>query len=570
MSKKIIKDYFCYTKNAIISKMKLLLSGAVIAFGLAAMLLITSSWVEPAITFASFVMFCIVILSTFMDFTFLHKREEINYYLAKPTTLWGLVKKNLFANLVLWFIVTVVFVSLGVLFTGDDFGIRSILNVILAFSNLTLLLILSIALASLLTTSVLSSLLASMVVFALPLIMTVMLSTHVNLVLLNTIGFAGNTITQDLTGFLMEKLYVIDLYRMFDYRTVAIDFGYLLNRTFFFIATMAVLYAGLRVVSKSRRNENTSQGFSFDFVQTFLTITVAAFFSGLVAFGFGGGIIDQFSTYITYAIGFYLVYFVATMVLDLSFKITKKMVKTSTISIIIVIVLVIALNSYTDSIGTKLPRVESVEAVEVSTYSGYELFHDDGVTYSDSEDIQIVYALHKIIVENKSSHLGTYKIVGFRYDKEFGMSFSRSFKDESHYYSEEALPKNVSNVIEVIRNDESMVNAIVDAILKTPDSMTLSSVTYHGDRSSIFKEDDIEGFLIFLKDDLIQKVANEATLEEIGYTGSLRYGRNEYIFYDNHEVYVELTYTKGKRKYQKYLGGSQEDFNNILNYINTK
>ncbi len=508
MSKAKLNEYVCFIKASLASKRKLITSGIVISVGIFILNAILEMSIESTIPLVTVVMYFVVIISTFQDFNFLHRREEIAYYLGKPTTLWSLVKKNLITNLIIW-VSVYGFLLLFSLIWVDYYVQIYFFDSLLSIGHFVLLYIFAVVLASVLATSLLSTLLTSIVLVGMPFILTQILSSHVNLVTQYVQGFVGLKHYFDVVEHVASRVYVISAH----------DFSYsfLLEQLVYLGVIFAITFISLKYSCRWRKNENESRGFVFGQVQTLLTIIVSSFFAVIISSTVAVGIGKVVSAYTVYVIIFFLVYFTATMILDLRFKITSAMVKMASVSVVTIVMFLALLNTYFVVAAHKVPNTDDVTSVTISTYNNsYGLLTSPGLVLTEKDDIEKAINLHRSVIESRYKSVNLRgAIIEFHYNVRMGLDVTRTFGGANYgSYLEE--DKGIKDSFKEFREDDTINKKLAQEMLSTPKGFELDTLTINDIKNSTkYSSIDFEEFKAIMLNDLAEYIHDYAEISDI-------------------------------------------------------
>jgi len=422
------------------------------------------------------------VIALMLDFSFVFSKEEINYYLGKPTTLYSITMKKIFANLTYVFLLSLSMIPIFVIaeyVALARFG--SLWNFYLTYIYSIMILYSAIVIGFLISSSLISGILASIVVYFLPLIVLSILDTYTL------------TITSKIYGSSYDITRFEGFDKSMDYFYRGEVFGksithplHILNMIF----VALVLYFIIRVITKKRNNEINNSGIVFYGLQNFLTVSLCVMFAGNVysTFNYENTHINYLSKAIVYILIFFLVHFVATIILNKSLKVTKRMIFQATSSLLVVLLLCFGIYGFSTLSLIKLPKANKIAYVEVMSDEGTDYGNGihGGVVLTEEEDIQKIIDLNEKILISKYQQPNGRIIFKYVYKGENPKIVYRSFQKARFHTGTIDDSKNLNYHLELgdfreevseIINDESIIEAILDNLVIDYDSETYSFQT---------------------------------------------------------------------------------------------
>lgn len=310
---------------------------------------------EEVIAIGIVEVFIVVIVNCLIDFNYLHDHKKFSYYTSKPMNAFQRLHMVMISNVLFAsFFMAILMVVAGL--NGIDIETMFVSSYpwLLVFIFLT-------GLSSYLTGNTIIAGLSTVFNFLLPLIVVGILQFAVSLVA----DMSHPYNVQMVMDYIMEHIYKLDVIYFIKYVDQGIDIFYFV----YLIGLLTGIYLLTRHFIKKRKNENIGEFVVFKGYENF----VAMIFSLLVPFIFTS--IMPSNNFVLKLIAFVilgsLTYYIATIILEKSFKISKLSYKVFAVFMSLFILTVIGIGSFLTYFNDQVPAIDDIDQVLITNTSWF-------------------------------------------------------------------------------------------------------------------------------------------------------------------------------------------------------
>ncbi|QSX05166.1 hypothetical protein JYG23_10785 [Sedimentibacter sp. zth1] len=410
----------------------------------------------------------IVIISTFGDFSFLHRKNKVAYYLSKPVSLMNIVNTKILVNIafcIISFVSILVISSVSCTLIGKlDFLSFSekVLDVVLKPFSWTLIYIFFIALSSVITGNTIVAVLTSVFNYFIPLIFSFVLLFIFNIINTSVKGINIIIIIEEIIEKIMhlDKIYFLN---------ISSESIFLVTYYMRIAITSIIAYSFIYIAVRRRKNEYTGQNIVLKGYKYFL----ALFVSLITPMLFSVVIPDQsfLTLNITLITLSTLTYYVFISILNKSFKFFKGAVKVFVPFILTIVILMCTFSGIVKQKSEFIPNKEDIAAVYIgnSLHVENNIFestnrktvdiynqtldkvkkHKDVILLDQSDSIQKIINFHDFLInENNEGYMDLY----FIYYLKNGTSIKRYYEIDLDYLLKNEKSKEI--IISLLRTKE--------------------------------------------------------------------------------------------------------------------
>lgn len=377
------------------------------------------------------VVFIVTLVNCFIDFNYLHDSKKFGYYMSKPMNHVQRLHLNLLTN----GIFAGFFMTLLVIFSlVNDLDVQAMF--LPAISWLLILMFLT-ALSSYLCGNTIFAGLSTGFNFILPLFVYAILQFSVSLVTSITRPYNMSLVMD----YFMNKYYQLDVIYFIKF---ANDFNII------YVVYLCLLLLGIYTLTRhlilKRENEKIGQFIVFRGFERF----IAVMFSLVVPFIFTAAMPSNSFVLktIAYVLLGSLTYYVASIILEKSFKLSKKSFKVLIVFMSIFLSLIFIISFYIKTFNDEVPEFDDLKSVLITNNGNFynedeylsivelnsENYGDFNlVAYESEASIKAILKIHEWILEKKSGNLYSdvniiYEFKDGSYDKNF--YYVRNYGDE--------------------------------------------------------------------------------------------------------------------------------------------
>jgi len=199
---------------------------------------------------------------------------------------------------------------------------------------------------------------------------------------------------------------------------------------------------------------------------------------------------------LVYILVFYLVYFVATIVLNKTLKITKNIIFKATKSLVVVVTICFCIYAFFSLQIYRIPSAEKLAYVEINSDMGFDYVTSlyGGLVITNQDDIQKVIDLNKKILKSKYSQNDGRIVFKYVYKGENPKVLIRSFQqrllvtvEDSENLNYHLTEGEFSDDVKGLTSDESFIEAILDTLVIDYDSeyYTLETSYLHNKKDKL-------------------------------------------------------------------------------------
>ena len=326
---------------------------------------------EEVIAIGIVEVFIVVIVNCLIDFNYLHDHKKFSYYTSKPMNAFQRLHMVLISNVLF----ASFFMALLMVVAGVN-GIDIETMFISSFPWLIVFIFLS-GLSSYLTGNTIIAGLSTVFNFLLPLILVGILQFAVSLVA----DMSHPYNVQMVMDYIMEHIYKLDVIYFIKYVDQGVDIFYFA----YLLGLLTGIYLLTRHFMKKRKNENIGEFVIFKGYENF----VAMIFSLLVPFIFTS--IMPSNNFVLKLIAFIilgtLTYYIATIILEKSFKISMLSYKVFAIFMTLFIITVIGIGTFLTYFNDQVPAIDDIDRVLITNTSWF--FSESKERGTDIQDVNI-------------------------------------------------------------------------------------------------------------------------------------------------------------------------------------
>lgn len=368
------------------------------------------------------VVMAITMINCLIDFNYLHDSKKFAYYMSKPVNDVQRLHLTLISN-----VVFATFFMAILSFVGYIYGCDILMIMRAGISCLMVLIFLSAA-GSYLCGNTIFAGLATGFIFLLPVFLYGIIQFAVSLV--SSIVDPYNS--QLIMDYIMNKYYNMGIIYFIDYGE-----GFNILSLLYLVVLLVAIYVFNRFLIDKRLNERIGQFIVFKSFERFVAMMFSLVVPFLFILAFGRN--DLGPKLIAFVILGSLTYYVASIILEKSFKLSRQTYKILGLGMGSFLALVFVIGFGLSTVDDEVPNLEDIKSVVITENSHFWSFgHEASVLYIEADDyetygvqsysstdaIEAILDIHRWIIEGDNSVI--YSDVNIIYEYKDG-SYDRNY-----------------------------------------------------------------------------------------------------------------------------------------------
>lgn len=426
--------------------------------------------------FTMFLTASLILISNFIEFSFLHDERKISYYLSKPISLIEKTNISLISNIVfstVVFVLTYVIAGLaGSILSNTSYFtfINRNFDIMQPMYAWIIMLTFVIGLSSVLTGSHTVSVFVTIFNFSLPLILFLIIIYMCNILDNTVVGIN----TEIMVNSFLERYLPLNKLYFFDYAYENLDL-------FFFIRLLVyccVAYIFTILAVKTRKNERTGDSIVHSGFKYFMALFASLIAPMFVTSGMRNN--DLFSLVSVLVLLSALAYYIMISALNRSFKISKQALKIYVPFILILLISIIIGFNVLNLRASVVPDISDVKAVYIGNSSSYlkdakllkptqykweslsrasyeEIKDNDSlILLSEKENVKKVMNLQKFLIKEKHKDYGFQLTIMYYLNngKKIVRTYDVPYSYSEDYDNSEKINSYFSHIMELARSEE--------------------------------------------------------------------------------------------------------------------